>query len=189
MSKRRTDVHHHVVPPAYTQWLHSKGQDAGGLPIPAWSHESAISLMDDYEIEASVLSVSTPGVHLGDDMEARRMARVVNEFAADVVVRSPARFGFLATLTIPDVEGSIAEATYALDPLEADGVVLLANAHGQYLGAPELDPLFAELDRRAAVVFVHPSMLPAPGVPGLPPFTVDFLLDTTRAAANLVQNG
>jgi predicted TIM-barrel fold metal-dependent hydrolase len=145
--------------------------------------------MDSYEIETSILSVSTPGAHLGDDVEARRMARVVNEFAADVVARRPGRFGFFATLTVPDVDGSIAEASYALDTLGADGVVLLANTHGEYLGAPELDPLFAELDRRAAVVFVHPSFLPGPGVPGLPAFAVDFLLDTTRAATNLVRNG
>ncbi len=67
--------------------------------------------------------------------------------------------------------------------------VALANTHGEQLGAPELDPLLAELDRRAAVVFVHTSSLPGPGVPGLPGFAVDFLLDATRAAMNLVWNG
>jgi predicted TIM-barrel fold metal-dependent hydrolase len=188
-NKGRIDVHHHVVPPAYSEWLRANGQEAGGLPIPSWSEDAAISLMDDHEIETSVLSISTPGVHLGDDIEARRMARVVNEFAADIVGRRPDRFGFFATLTAPDVEGSIAEATYALDYLKAEGVVLLANTHGEYLGAPELDPLFAELDRRAAVVFVHPSVLPGSGVPGLPAFAIDFLLDTTRAATNMVRNG
>lgn len=186
--RRRIDVHHHVVPPVYSEWLRSNGQEAAGLPIPSWSTESAIALMDTHEIEISILSVSTPGVHLGDDAEASRMARVVNEFAAGVVAERPDRFGFFATLAVPDVEGSIAEASYALDRLKADGVMLLANTHGAYLGGPELDPLFAELDRRAAVVFVHPSVLPGPGVPGVPAFAVDFLLDTTRAATNLVRN-
>jgi hypothetical protein len=74
----------------------------------------------------------------------------------------PDRFGFVATLTLPDVDGAIAEATYALDVLGASGVVLLANTHGTYLGAPEQEPLLAELARRAAVVFVHPSTLPGP---------------------------
>ena len=161
--RRRIDTHHHVVPPAYAEWLRASGQEAGGLPIPSWTEEAALSLMDAHEIEMSILSVSTPGAHLGDDREARRIAREVNEFAADVVARNPGRFGFFATLTLPDVEGSIAEAAYALDTLKADGVVLLANTHGQYLGAPELERLFAELDRRNTVVFVHPSVLPGPG--------------------------
>jgi predicted TIM-barrel fold metal-dependent hydrolase len=117
------------------------------------------------------------------------MARDVNEFAAEVARAHPARFGFFATLTLPDVDGALVEAAYALDALGAAGVVLLANTHGEYLGAPAHEPLFAELNRRGAVVFVHPSTLPGPAVPGLPPFAADFLLDTTRAAYRLVQNG
>lgn len=188
-ARRRIDVHHHVVPPPYAEWLRGRGSEAGGLPIPSWSEEEALHLMDRHEIEMSIMSVSTPGAHLGDDEEARRIAREVNEFAADVVARNPGRFSFFATLTLPDVEGSIAEASYCLDTLKPDGVALLANTQGEYLGAPEQEALAAELDRRSAVVFVHPSFLPGPGVTGLPAFAVDFLLDTTRAATNLVRNG
>jgi predicted TIM-barrel fold metal-dependent hydrolase len=133
--------------------------------------------------------VSTPGVHLGDDVEARRMAREVNEFAAQVVASHPRRFGFFATLTLPDVEGALAEAAYALDVLKADGVVLLANVRGTYLGDQSFEPLMAELNRRRAVVFVHPSDLPAAPVQGVPPFAADFLLDTTRAAINMARCG
>jgi predicted TIM-barrel fold metal-dependent hydrolase len=68
-------------------------------------------------------------------------------------------------------------------------VILLANTHGHYLGRPEDEPLLAELDRRRAVVLVHPSGLPGPSVRGVPPFAADFLLDTTRAAYRLVQGG
>jgi predicted TIM-barrel fold metal-dependent hydrolase len=68
-------------------------------------------------------------------------------------------------------------------------VILLANTHGQYLGAPDVEPLLAELDRRRAVVFVHPSTLPGPRIDGIPPFAADFLLDTTRAAYRLVNSG
>lgn len=68
-------------------------------------------------------------------------------------------------------------------------MILLANTHGRYLGAAEDGPLLAELNRRHAVVFVHPSTLPGPHIEGIPPFTADFLLDTTRAAYRLVQSG
>lgn len=185
----RIDTHQHIVPPFYAAWLAERGITAGGLPIPDWSVDRAIEFMDESDIQTGVVSVSTPGVHLGDDLEARRMARRANEFAADVVARHPRRFGFFATLTLPDVEGAIAEAAHALDVLNADGVVLLANVRGTYLGDASIEPLMAELDRRNTLVFVHPSELPAEPVPGIPPFAADFLLDTTRAVINMARAG
>lgn len=185
----RIDTHQHIVPPAYAAWLRARGLTAGGREIPDWSVDAALELMAGTDIASAILSVSTPGVHLGDDAEARDKAREVNEFAAAVARRDPDRFGFLATLTLPDVEGAIAEAADALDRLGADGVVLLANVGGTYLGDPAWEPLMAELNRRRTVVFVHPSALPAAEVPGIPPFAADFLLDTTRAALNLARSG
>ena len=185
----RIDTHQHIVPPAYSAWLDSKGISAGGLPIPAWSADSAITLMDESEIATGIVSVSTPGVHLGDDTEARNKAREVNEFAAEVVKDRPDRFGFFATVTLPDVDGAIAEAEYALGTLNADGIILLANIRGTYLGDPSFDPLMQALDERGAVVFEHPSTLPAEPVPGIPPYSADFLLDSTRAAINMAHNG
>ncbi len=190
MTSGRIDTHHHIVPPTYAAWLRRKGVEAGGLPIPEWSVESAISLMDKCRVRTAILSVSTPGVHMGDDAEAREKAREVNEYAAQVVRKHPGRFGFFATLCLPDVEGSIAELAYAFDQLYADGVVLLANSRGIYLGEPAFDPLFDELNKRKVVVFVHPSYLHGNDPPGgLPPFIADFLLDTTRAAIRLAGSG
>jgi predicted TIM-barrel fold metal-dependent hydrolase len=194
MVHARIDVHQHMVPPAYAEWLRSKGiRDAGGRELPPWSVEDALRLMDDHDIAAGVLSLSTPGVHLETgktrDPVARARAREVNELAARIAHDHPARFGFFATLPLPDVDGALAEVGYAFDTLRASGVILLANTHGRYLGAPEAEPLFAELNRRRAVVFVHPSELPGPRVDGIPPFAADFLLDTTRAAYRLVAGG
>lgn len=194
MTRRRIDVHHHIVPPAYARWLASHGiRDAGGRELPSWSADDAIALMDGHDIATAVVSVSTPGVCLtptvGADAIARAKAREMNEFAARLAQDHPRRFRFFATLTLPDVDGAIAEAVYALDTLHASGVILLANVHGRYVGGPEDEPLFDELNRRGAVVFIHPSELPGNRVEGIPPFAADFLLDTTRAAFRLVQNG
>ena len=182
------DVHHHFVPPGYAEYANTAVQSAK-FQTPLWSREIALSTMDQFGVATSMLSLSTPGVNLGDVTEARKRARKYNELAANEVAAHPKRFGLFAVLTLPDVEGSIAEAIYALDTLKADGVILLANANGQYLGDPAVEPLLAELDRRKAVVFVHPSALQAQPVALAPPFMADFLLDTTRTAITLVRSG
>jgi 6-methylsalicylate decarboxylase len=87
--------------------------------------------MDDLDVATAIVSVSAPEVHLdpavtGADAVARSWARKVNEFAAELVKDHPDRFGFFATLTLPDVAGAIAEAEYAFDVLGTDGVILLA---------------------------------------------------------------
>lgn len=186
----RIDTHHHVVPPDYAGWLDAKGVLAGGLPIPSWDPTAATSLMDSIDVATAILSVSTPGVHLGDGADARAMARDVNDYAAHVAAEHPGRFGFFATVPLPDVDGALEAVGHAYDDLGADGVVLLANNRGIYLGDSSFDPLFDELQRRHAVVFVHPSALPGlDPMEGIPPFIADFLLDTTRAAVNLARSG
>jgi predicted TIM-barrel fold metal-dependent hydrolase len=192
-NRRRIDVHHHILPPAYSSWLRAQGlHDAGGRDLPDWSVEATLRMMEEREIEKAIMSVSAPGVHPNpskrDDEAGRMMAREVNEFTARGVQDHPARFGFFAMLPLPDVDGALAELEHAFDRLGADGVVLLGSTHGEYLGSPQHDELFAELERRRAVVFVHPNVPLGPGVQGIPPFAVDFLLDTTRAAYRLVQS-
>jgi 6-methylsalicylate decarboxylase len=185
----RIDTHHHIVPPQYRDWLLSRGETAGGMPVPRWDVDTDLAFMDSQGIRTAIMSVSTPGTHLGDDAEATTWARKVNDYAAEIAKDRPDRYGFFATLTLPDVDGALNEAARALDELGADGIVLLANHRGVYLGDPAFEPLMAELGRRGTTVFVHPSELPGPLVPGLPPYAADFLLDTTRAAMNLVLSG
>jgi len=189
VNARRIDVHHHLVPPDYAKLLHDKGIQPGGIPLPEWSAAIAGKVLRANGVETAILSVSTPGVWFGDVPEARRWARRVNEHAAAIMESDPRQWGFFATLTLPDVDGAIAEATYALDTLRADGIVLLANNAGTYLGDPVFDRLLAFLHERRVVVFVHPGELPADPVPGIPTFTADFLLDTTRTAISLVLSG
>lgn len=185
----RIDVHHHIISPEYAALLHERGLTPGGIPLPGWSAERSLEVMDKNHIATSILSVSTPGAWFGDAAETRMWARRLNDYSAGVVVERPDRFGFFATLTLPDVDAAITEADHALDVLGADGIVLLANEAGTYLGDPAYDKLMDHLNARRAVVFVHPGELPAAPVPGIPSFAADFLLDTTRAAINLVLSG
>lgn len=185
----RIDTHHHVVPPHYAKFLNDRGLMPGGVEVPSWNVARALAVMEQSKVEVAILSLSTPGVWFGDRTEARKWAREVNEYSAKIVADHPDRFGFFATLTLPDVHGAIAEAEYALDTLRADGIVVLANSAGVYLHDPKFAPLLEYLDARRAVVFIHPGELPAEPIPGIPTFTADFLLDTTRAATGLIMSG
>jgi predicted TIM-barrel fold metal-dependent hydrolase len=186
----RIDTHHHAVPADYLNLLRKAGIDAaGGRAVPDWSPEGSLEVMSEVGIGTAILSVSAPGTtFLPNPADASALARDLNDQLASVVAAQPDRFGFFATIPTPHVDESAAEVVRALDELHADGVVLLANAAGVYLGQDGQDDLFAPLDARSAVVFIHPAELPGPTVDGVVPFAADFLLDTTRAAYLLVRN-
>ena len=181
------DIHHHILPDFFWQATNEGAAPVGGIAPPPWSRAGMLAFLDDARIDVAVTSISTPGTHTGDDAAARALARRCNELAAELIRDRPDRFAGFACLPLPDVDGSLAELAYALDVLKLDGVVLFSNARGVYLGDPRLDPLFDELQRRRALVFVHPNASPDPSAHslGLPDSLIDFTADTTRAIARL----
>ncbi len=187
----RIDTHHHVIPPEHRKALQRAGLlEAGGRALPDWSREASLQAMADLDVGNAILSVSTPGTaFLPYKADATALARDLNDYAAELSAAHPDRYGFFATVPLPHVDESVAEVARCIDELHADGVVLLANNAGTYLGEDGQDPLFEALNDRSAVVFIHPAELPGPSVPAIPPFAADFLLDTTRAAYLLVRNG
>lgn len=184
---RVVDIHHHVIPDFYWEASNEDGNAAGGINPPRWSLDGAIAYLDEAGIDVAVPSISTPGVHFGDDAAARALARQVNEYLAGIRHDRPDRFGAFAVLPLPDVDGSLDQIAYALDVLELDGVSIFTNAGGSYLGDTRFEPIFAELQRRAAVVFVHPTASPDPiaHTLGLPDTLLDYPVDTSRAIAKL----
>ncbi|WP_068181185.1 amidohydrolase family protein [Mycobacterium sp. UM_CSW] len=186
----RIDTHHHAIPSFYRDLLRkAKIDEESGRALPEWSPEESLQTMGELNVATAILSVSTPGTaFLRDAKDAAPLARDINDYLAELVRAQPDRFGFFATVPMPHVRESVDEVTRSLDELHADGVVLLANNAGTYLGQDGQNDLFAALDARSAVVFIHPANLPGPVVDGVPPFAADFLLDTTRAAYLLVRN-
>lgn len=187
------DVHSHFVTPQYVAAATAAGHvEPEGMPRWAtWSVDDHLTLMDKAGIERSMLSISSPGTNFGSDTDARALARSVNRFAADVERRHPDRFGHFAALPLPDVAGAIAELRHACDELGAAGAAVLTNACGVYLGDERYAELYSELDRRAAIVFVHPVSPPnwqAVSL-GRPRPMLEFIFDSARAAANLVLTG
>ncbi len=191
----RIDVHAHYLPAKYREAALAAGlAHADGIPgLPQWDVSRALGMMDGLNIRTAMLSVSSPGVHFGNDGAARKLAREVNEEGAKAAIDHPGRFGLFASLPLPDVDGAIAEAAYAFDTLHADGVTVESNHHGIYMGDPKFDPLMAELNRRRAVVFMHPTSPTCPCCQtlsmGYPRPLIEFMFETTRAVTNLLLTG
>lgn len=193
MSRRRIDVHAHFLPEVYRRALAGAGIDRpdGIKAVPAWSEQLALDTMDRLEVETALLSISSPGVHFGDDQAASSLARAVNQEAAALRDRHPDRFGFFATLPLPDVAGAVAELGHSLDVLGADGVVVETNTAGTYLGDPSLEPLYTELSARASVLFVHPTTPHCAEhlALGYPRPMLEFMFETTRSITDMVLSG
>ena len=195
MTRSRTplvDVHAHFVTDDYMAAAIAAGyRKPDGMSWPAWDAGQNLKLMDQWGVGTAVLSVSSPGTHFGDNASARALSRQVNEFGADLTRRYPGRFGHFASLPLPDVTGCLDELRYALDELGSDGVTVLTNAHGTYLGDDSLEPVWAEVSRRQAVVFVHPTSPPCSEALclGRPAPMMEFIFDTSRTVGDLLFRG
>lgn len=151
-------------------------------------------------ISKSILSITSPGTNLNpSDMAAcRRLTRECNEYAAEIKAKHPDKFGFWASLPLPDVQGSLEEIGHAMDVLGADGVVVLTNINAVYLGDDSMSAIFEALNKRKAKVFIHPTEpccrhdgkpQPATPLPQYPAPMMEYFFDTARAIVNIFLSG
>ena len=190
------DVHSHPSMPLYHQLIEAfatmnseqRFSDRIAFPpgLPLWSAGQALEAQDRHHISAQVLSL--PDVTLGLRGEtARQWARRINEALAEIVSDHPGRFGAFAVIPHDDMDSTLREIEYALDVLKLDGICTSTNIRGTYIGDPALDPWLAELHRRSAVLFIHPTM-PTTLNPVVPP-VIEFSFDTARMVMNMVLSG
>ena len=186
----RIDTHSHFSIPKLYKLATERGVQQATLAD--WSPAKMLDEMAEGGVQTSIISVSDPGVHFGDNNAARALARECNDFAAKVIGDNPGRLGLFAVLPLPDVEGALREAVYALDTLKADGIGVLSSYEGKYLGNPVYDPLWQELNRRKAVVYCHPYCAACGVQTTLTDAQnrgVEFVFDTTRTILSLLQTG
>lgn len=184
------DVHTHIIIPEYLEVLKANGAELEEtFPLPEWDAGRHIAFMDSVGIRTAVLTMPAPHPHYGNAEESTRCIRRVNEVSARVKQQYPGRFKFCAALPLPDVDAAIREAIYALDTLGADGVKLATNSRGQYLGDKELDPLMEVLNKRHAVIIIHPhrsTPYPKEIIATTPLAMYEYPAETTRAVVNML---
>jgi predicted TIM-barrel fold metal-dependent hydrolase len=188
---RRLDLHHHFATPKFKALL-AQGQRQGWETFQPYDPVKDVEAMDQGGVATAFLSVTTPGLYLGDDLASERdraiaLARDMNDSGARLVRDFKGRFGLFAVLPLPDVDASLKEIAYAFDTLKADGVGLLTSYGNHWLGEKMFEPVFDELNRRSAVVFVHPTDAPCcRNLANQNPATFEWLADTARSILSMV---
>ncbi|GKZ74708.1 hypothetical protein AnigIFM50267_001197 [Aspergillus niger] len=191
----KIDTHHHFVPPFYAKAVEQQGGDPSGWPTPSWNPIASKLLMKRVGVKTAVLSVTAPGACIAPDRQSRsQLARQMNDYAADLRDKDPDHFAFFVSLpNILDTEDALAEIAYGLDTLHADGVTLFTRygPSNTYLGHRDVEPIWAELNRRGCVVFIHPThpVDIRPVNPKLPQPAIDYPHETTRTAMDMITSG
>jgi predicted TIM-barrel fold metal-dependent hydrolase len=190
------DIHLHFFPPEYQKlWLdyedaHNEPHFSGQV---GWSPSRMLEDMDRRGIGVGILSLaSTPGVWFDlAAIDAERIARVCNNYPAEMVRDHPGRFGLFAALSMLNVNAALREIEYAFDTLKADGIGLQSNYGEKWLGDPTYKPVLEELNRRRAVVYVHPLVAACCGAlsVGAAPAVIEVPHDTTRTVTSLLLHG
>jgi len=192
----RIDVHHHIFPAQFMANQEKRnpkwGPQAPPVMVEGWTPKLACEALDQAGIATAIVQMkAAPGVWFGDVTAARDLAREWNEFAATMTRDFPGRFGMFAVLPMPDTDSTLREIEYAFDVLHVDGVQIMSHYEFRYPGDRRFWPVLEELNRRKAVVFVHPFYLPPSHdiLPGVRPATIEFPFDSTRAIVSLVLSG
>jgi predicted TIM-barrel fold metal-dependent hydrolase len=187
----RIDIHHHFAPPAWV--VEVRGRPLLQPANTTWTPERSIDDMDRGGVAAAVVSITNPGLWFGDAMVTRRLARACNDYGAQLVQRHPTRFGLFAAMPMPDVDATLKEIAHAYDVIHADGVGLMTSYGDAWLGDAAYRPVMEELNRRKAVVHVHPTAANCcrnlSYAPGAGPGSMEYGTDTTRAIMGVTFNG
>jgi len=175
------DVHHHFMPP---------GQSAGARP---WTPELTLGQMEKFNIGVSILSMTQNGPLLYDNTPKGRMEiRRGNDYGADLVAKHPSKFGQFGGVPLPDIDGTLKEIEYAFDHLKVDGIGIYTNDNqGRWPGDPYFEPMWQELNRRHAIVYMHPLAPTCCSNLNYGPAAamLEFDFDIGRAVASIIVNG
>ena len=191
MEPSRIDVHHHLFPPPFVAQLTEHEHYLARGVARHWTPQVSLDDMDAAGIATAFTSITAPGLVFIPRERLVAVNRECNDFGARMVVTHRERFGLFASLPLPSIDDSLREMEYALDVLKADGIGLLTSYGDRWLGDPTFAPVMDELNRRRAVVYVHPTVADCCRnlLPGIADWVLEFPVDTARTVASLLFGG
>jgi predicted TIM-barrel fold metal-dependent hydrolase len=185
------DVHHHLFPPPFVAQLVEHQHYLARGVARTWTPQVSLDDMDRAGVATAITSITAPGFALLGRERLVAANRECNEYGARMSADHRGRFGLFASLPLPDVDASLREIAYALDELKAEGIGLLTSYGDKWLGDAAFAPVMDELDRRGAIVYVHPTTADCCRnlMPGIADWVIEFPVDTTRTIASLLFSG
>ncbi|MFD1611473.1 amidohydrolase family protein [Sphingomonas tabacisoli] len=185
----RIDVHSHFNPPRLAEagahhW-------SGWVPVHPPDLNTRVDAMDAAGIDLQLL---WPYVqpNFPNLAKSRDFARFTNDIYRELGVRYRGRFSGWGSIPLPHVDAALAEIEYCLDDARFLGIGLGCSAAAIPLDDPQFDPIWAELDRRRAAVFIHPGQVRS-GMPGATDYGLTLCLSSPMeialASARLVLSG
>jgi predicted TIM-barrel fold metal-dependent hydrolase len=177
------DVHCHYYPEPYTELItRLSGRGQPRFPYPTTDAEDQVAarleLMDRAAVKLQVLCPSSSYPYFSDEADAVQAARLCNDSFAELTHRYPDRFAAYVSLPLPHVDASLRELERGLDQLGFVGATMALAVMDRSTAEVEFEPIYAELNRRAAVLFYHPAFT------GLrAPFINDYRLGTAAGAS------
>jgi len=202
------DVHTHMFTRRWLELLRSRGAPynvqlrpdgreevfRGDTPVvfPQPGHfdyDLRLRAMDDAGIDVSIVSLTCPNVYWGGEDVSSEAARESNATMAGAQRVHPDRIRWLASLPWEYPSRAVDELARSCDE-GAVGVMVIANVAGRSLTEPAFEPIWADIDRRALPVLVHPGEPPGTDLMDLRRYdlswSVGFMFDTTLAITRLI---
>ncbi|CCD56081.1 hypothetical protein BofuT4_P152130.1 [Botrytis cinerea T4] len=183
----KIDTHHHMIPALYLDHIKQNPNEPNDLIFPTWSPQTSLDFMAKNSISTSILSFAHAAL---DDSS---LCQDINIYAHNLRLQYPTKFGFFATIpsiTVASLPEVLASIKFCCEKLNPDGFTLFTSYDGKYLGHEMFRPVWEELNRVSAVVFIHPianSLSPQSlENPSLIPPLVDFTHEMTRTACSLI---
>lgn len=184
------DIHHHIVPDFYVEEMKKMGMTKfNTLKWPKWNPKLSLKMMENFQIEKAFVSISAPGTFFKDVEYSAKLSRRCNEYIAKMVMDYPGRFGGFASVALPDVTSALKEVEYALNILKLDGISLMSNIHGKYLGNKDYREFYAELNKRNAIIYIHPNRIPHKDDHRFLNPLYLWQNDTTKTIINFIKSG
>ncbi len=163
MTSVRIDIHAHLWSDEYLSLLDEHGR-AGtdvhrglGAGAVRADLDGRFALMDEAGVDLQILSATPASPHFEDEPAAVESARFINDEYAKLASEYPGRFRALASLPLPHIPAALEELSRAIDDLGMYGAAITTSVLGRSIADPIFDPLYAELNRRSAILFVHPA--------------------------------